>query len=396
MLGTRHATRPHEVIHFDYAYVCAAKPATAHGYEHVLVIMDEFSKFVHLIPTESADAETTVRALLEWMARYGIVRNWVSDQGTHFLNKVVEKLSARLEAEHHFTAAYAPWSNGQVERMNRELRELLSVMRLEEGIPEEEWPTLLPLVEYTINNTPTERLAGCAPVTVHIGREPTSPLDVVLRSDARTLASVPMDKGAVKEHVTAFVKSLEDIHRKVNDQPQRKRKEHGKGQAVDFAVGDYVMIAPQGRRGKNKTLVAWEGPAQVMEEVNSLRYKVKDIASGNVKDVHAAHVKRYADSDLVVTEQLKGFAAFGGQGYTVDHVNGHEKKRGEWRLKVFWDGYGPDSATWEAADKLFEDAPVLVRQYINVMTDERAKEQLCRLLDITVAPGRRRAVATAQ
>ena len=133
-----------------------------------------------------------------------------------------------------------------------------------------------------------------------------------------------------------------------------------------------------------------------MEEVNSLRYKVKDIASGNVKDVHAAHVKRYADSDLVVTEQLKGFAALGGQGYTVDHVNGHEKKRGEWRLKVFWDGYGPDSATWEAADKLFEDAPVLVRQYINVMTDERAKEQLCRLLDITVAPGRRRAVAAAQ
>ena len=46
------------------------------------------------------------------------------------------------------------------------------------------------------------------------------------------------------------------MHRKVNDQPQRKRKEHGKGQAVDFAVGDYVMIAPQGRRGKNKTLVA--------------------------------------------------------------------------------------------------------------------------------------------
>ena len=190
--------------------------------------------------------------------------------------------------------------------------------------------------------------------------------------------------------------SLDDIHRKINDQPLRKRKQHAQGQEVDFTVGDYVMVAPQGRRGRNNTLVAWEGPAQVVEEVNKLRYKVKDIASGSVKEVHATFIKRYADSGLVVTEQLKEFAAFGGQGFAVDHINGHEKKRGVWRLKIFWDGYGPESATWEPADKMFEDAPAMVRQYINVMTDEEAKEQLCRLLDITVVSRRHRAVATAQ
>lgn len=36
-------------------------------------------------------------------------------------------LAFKLQAKHHFTVAYAPWSNGQVERKNRDVRDTVSV-----------------------------------------------------------------------------------------------------------------------------------------------------------------------------------------------------------------------------------------------------------------------------
>jgi IS30 family transposase len=80
----------------------------------------DFLRFVELILCVSADSASTVKALLAWFGPFGVVKQWVSDQGSHFMNEVMEDLAHKLQAKHHFTVVYAPWSNGQVERKTRE------------------------------------------------------------------------------------------------------------------------------------------------------------------------------------------------------------------------------------------------------------------------------------
>ncbi len=78
------------------------------------------------VPCETADVDTTIRALTNWFAAFGTAPQWVSDRGPHFKNEVVRGLREATRGFHYFTYAYCPWTNGTVEFV---YRELLRVMR---------------------------------------------------------------------------------------------------------------------------------------------------------------------------------------------------------------------------------------------------------------------------
>jgi len=57
-------------------------PRTAAGNEHLLVIVDRFSKMTRAIPLERIDAETIAAAFLDyWVAAYGPSATVLSDNG---------------------------------------------------------------------------------------------------------------------------------------------------------------------------------------------------------------------------------------------------------------------------------------------------------------------------
>ena len=113
---TLRATKPNEIHHFDFLSMRKG----LHGF-YVLVLKDGMSGFCEFVPTTMANTAVTFHALLEWFKRYGVVLLWVSDQGSHFKNTVVDKFRNILGAQHHFVTAYCPWANGTVEVMNRQL-----------------------------------------------------------------------------------------------------------------------------------------------------------------------------------------------------------------------------------------------------------------------------------
>ncbi|KAJ8577571.1 hypothetical protein ON010_g1640 [Phytophthora cinnamomi] len=73
------------------------------GEIYVLVIKDDASKYVWLLPCKSADAEAAYNDLLDWFATFGRTR--ISDQDTHFKNKTIEALQHVMGAHHHFITA---------------------------------------------------------------------------------------------------------------------------------------------------------------------------------------------------------------------------------------------------------------------------------------------------
>jgi hypothetical protein len=143
-LGTQaHASRPNEMLHFDFLQM-ETEAEDAEEMKYVLVIKDDFSGFVELVPSKSATAEVVVEALLAWFKRFGVVTKWVSDQGTHFTAAVMRELGKELGVSHHYTVAYSPWANGTVERVNRDLLQVMRALRVER--PLVLWKKLLPVV----------------------------------------------------------------------------------------------------------------------------------------------------------------------------------------------------------------------------------------------------------
>jgi transposase InsO family protein len=114
-------------------------PATS-GETYLLLLKDDMSGYLWLVPTSAADAASAVDALSLWFATFGVVYWWVSDRDAHFKNQLMDGLRSKLRSQHHFTTAYSPGANDTVERACKEflraVRALLSEFRLRPA----EWP----------------------------------------------------------------------------------------------------------------------------------------------------------------------------------------------------------------------------------------------------------------
>jgi hypothetical protein len=63
-----HATKPNEVIHFDYLYM---GPSTDDA-KYVLIVKDDYSSYVWQKQCKKVDADNTVSVLIEWFASFGV------------------------------------------------------------------------------------------------------------------------------------------------------------------------------------------------------------------------------------------------------------------------------------------------------------------------------------
>jgi hypothetical protein len=64
-------------------YFFSMGPCTA-GYNYLLILKDDLSGYLWLVPAKAADAETTAESLTSWFTTFGVVTTCVSDQGSHF------------------------------------------------------------------------------------------------------------------------------------------------------------------------------------------------------------------------------------------------------------------------------------------------------------------------
>ncbi|GMF43511.1 unnamed protein product [Phytophthora lilii] len=130
--------------------------------KYVLVLKDELTHFCELIPADSANSEVVVASILDWFKRFGLPESWESDNGSHFKSEVMASLCERLKAQQAFVPVYTPWINGTVERLNRDILQVLRAMLLEFQLDTRNWLYLLPLIQASLNHSPVASL-GTAP-----------------------------------------------------------------------------------------------------------------------------------------------------------------------------------------------------------------------------------------
>ena len=93
---------------------------------YILMAVDYVSKWVEAIPTCTNDARVVAWFLRSHIfSRFGTPRALITDNGTRFCNKMIDKVLQKYGVRHHTSLAYHPQTNGQAEVSNREIKSII-------------------------------------------------------------------------------------------------------------------------------------------------------------------------------------------------------------------------------------------------------------------------------
>ncbi|GJQ95124.1 reverse transcriptase domain-containing protein [Tanacetum coccineum] len=89
------------------------------------VAVDYVSKWAEAQALPTNDARVFITFLKKLFFRFEMPKALISDRGTHFCNKIMEKTMKRYGVNHRFSTSYHPQISGQVENTNKALKRIL-------------------------------------------------------------------------------------------------------------------------------------------------------------------------------------------------------------------------------------------------------------------------------
>jgi len=350
--------QPLQLVHAD---LIGPLPTTTEGFKYVLVIRDNFSRYIVLKPVKDKTAESICYRLVEFIGEFGLPYRFLTDQGREFVNKSNKLLCQVFGIQRSYTSAYHPQSNGTAERANSVIHNILSIYL--KDVSHTAWNSIIPFAAYVLNTTVNPSL-GFTPYQILFGHFPRLPgLDEPLPQHEQ-----PAD------HVHDLLHSLQriwKIARKNRIQSNQNMVNANQPSTQgSFAIGQLVRIFSFTRISNddhkhNKWLPRWDGPYIVKEIVSPSNLRVTDSHHNLV--VHINRVRpfetRNEDSKpleepepqeiplevAVDPELVPG-------DYEVEKVITHKKVRGRTMYLVKWLNFPSSYNTWEPQEHMSPNA----------------------------------------
>ncbi len=256
------SSEPLELVCMDFLSLEPSKG----GVENVLVITDHFTKFTVAIPTRNQTAKTTAKALYDnFFLLYGFPARLHSDQGRNFESAVIAELCSLLSITKTRTTPYHPQGNGQCERYNRTLLDMLGTLTDDR---KQNWKQFVAPLTHAYNCT-KHSTTGYSPYYLMFGRNPRLPVDVALG-----LSPFAEEAQGQTSYAATLRERLAYAYEKATTNA-RKASERGKAtfdiKARDSVLeeGDHVLVKKTGIQGKHKLADRWEQPIyRVVRRVN--------------------------------------------------------------------------------------------------------------------------------
>jgi len=123
------------------------------GYNTILVIVCCLTKMALFITTRAMDMlEDLAKVYLHHVfSKHGAPSDIVSNRGKTFVSNFWSSLCHLLHIKQNLSTTYHPETDSQTERLNQILEQYL---RIYINYDQDDWYDLLPLAEFTYNNTP--------------------------------------------------------------------------------------------------------------------------------------------------------------------------------------------------------------------------------------------------
>nr|GEX93459.1 hypothetical protein [Tanacetum cinerariifolium] len=113
-----------EPLFADFANYLVGLFPKSHKFEYILVAVDYVSKWAEAQALPTKYARVVITFLKKLFCRFRIPKALISDRGTHFCNKIMEKTMKRYGVSHRFSTSYHPQTSGQVENTNGALKRI--------------------------------------------------------------------------------------------------------------------------------------------------------------------------------------------------------------------------------------------------------------------------------
>ncbi|KAJ9521115.1 hypothetical protein QJQ45_022874 [Haematococcus lacustris] len=325
-------------------------PSASHGFDAICVFVDRLSKMVHFVPCkESMNAKGFARLFVDNVFKlHGLPKDMVSDRGPHFHNTFWHHVQKLLGMRGSLSSSYHPQSDGQTERYNRVLEEML---RHYISPTQADWPDYLSLAEFAVNNSWQESIKS-TPFLVNTGQSPITPM----------LHSLP-DKGRCPEGLSYATWWQEAVAKaKLCMQAAQQRQAAYANQDrrdVHYKVGQMVLLSTKNMRLKpgkaRKLLPRFVGPFKVLDLVGQVAVNLQLPASmSRLHPVfHVSLIKPYTGTDVGFmpppVEWLDEEPVYYVE-RLLDHRHVHAGKAKEYLVQ--WEGYDADHNTWEPRSNL--------------------------------------------
>ena len=127
-------------------------PRSQKGHNAIFVIIDRFSKVAHFLPVKETITASQLADLYvsRIVSLHGVPLEISSDRGSLFTSKFWESFQQAMGAHLLFRTAFHPQSQGQVERVNQVLEDMLRACVISFG---KKWEESLPYAEFSYNNS---------------------------------------------------------------------------------------------------------------------------------------------------------------------------------------------------------------------------------------------------
>ncbi|GJP46512.1 hypothetical protein CLOM_g5789 [Closterium sp. NIES-68] len=156
-------------------------PAGPSCNDAILVVVDRLTKMAHFTAyTTTITVDQTAKVFLTNIVRlHGIPSVIISDRDPRFTSNFRTKTWQQYGKRLHLSTTYHPLSDGQTERTNQMMEQLIRTTCTDPA----QWEDALPLIEFAYNNAPSAIIIQ-SPFFLNYGIDPTTPLSPPIENPA--------------------------------------------------------------------------------------------------------------------------------------------------------------------------------------------------------------------
>ena len=284
-------------------------PCTKSGHDAIVVFVDRLTKMVHFVPcTSDIGSQELADIFIDNVVKlHAFPTSLISDRDTRLTSEFWQQVCKRLGIKQHMSTAYHPQSDGQTERNNRVLCDML---RNYASSTQDDWDKYVACAEFAVNNSYHESIQT-TPFYLNYSQHPDTPFTVGVRQHV----------GSVAPHAVVYTQKLQDAVKAAKESlraAQDRQRAYANQGRLDFTLQPDEMVLLNtknikfkrvGNVGSKKLMPKWIGPFKVVNMVGNAAVKLELPGSYRIHNVfHVSLVKKYkkppADIDMTPAEVL--------------------------------------------------------------------------------------------
>jgi hypothetical protein len=299
---------------------------------------------------------------------HGLPQVIVSDRDAKFTSHFWKSLFERVGTKLAMSTAFHPQTDGQTERLNRTLEEML---RIYATYNQNTWDEYLPAAEFAYNNS-KQASTGFTPFELDCGQHPNTPITIAQGVTNTTPAATEFI-----DHWNNIIKIAKDSLLEAQDRQTKYANQHRRH--LEFKVGDKVLLSTKNinnpvdkNRPTRKLSPRFIGPYTISAVISTTAYKLDLPYSLKIHPVfHVSLLKPYEetpqDFERPTPQPPIFFPEINSEEYEVETILDKRivHKRPQYLVK--WLGYPLHDATWEPLINL-TNATRKVKEYESTRT----------------------------